>query len=125
MNLFGCIGIFFICGGGLFVGAALSMCRGKRITAVEAKVVELRTPEEAEESEDGGLVEYEFVHEGKTQRISSRSVTSREVGESERLYYDTFSGALYHPRMLGMMGIAAAAFAGAGILMILFQHVLM
>ena len=70
-------------------------------------------------------VEYEFMLNGETVRVESHSPTSCEAGESEKMYYDTFSGALYHPRMLGSMLMAAAAFAAAGVAMILFQHVLL
>lgn len=125
MNLFGWIGIFFICGGGLFVCAALSMCRGRRITAVEAEIAEIRTAEEAEKTDDGSVTEYEFVYDGQKMRVGSRTPTACAKGEREKMFYDTFSGALYHPRLIGMMYIAAAAFAGAGLLMILFQHALM
>lgn len=134
MNLFGWIGVFFIAGGLLFAAAAWSMSRAKRICAVEAKVITL--PDAADEKEEqernkkdgdgmSAAVEYEFMLNGETVRVESHSPTSCEAGESEKMYYDTFSGALYHPRMLGSMLMAAAAFAAAGVAMILFQHVLL
>ena len=134
MNLFGWIGIFFILGGVLFAGAALSMRGGKRIVAVEATIVSIKENSEEQEKEssrpedpedEGNTTEYEFVHEGETIRAGCHTMTSRTVGESERMYYDTFGGALYHPRMLGSMFAAAAAFAFAGILMILLQDTLL
>lgn len=133
MNLFGWIGIFFILGGFLFAGAAMSMRRGKRITAVEAKIVEIwepareaeETSRERDEAEETDTTVYEFIHEGETVRVGCRTMTSRKIGESERMYYDTFGGALYHPRMLGSMYIAATAFVLGGILMILLQDVLL
>ncbi len=134
MNLFGWIGVFFIAGGLLFAAAAWSMSRAKRITAVEAKVISLpetdggEAKDEADQKENDGMesaVEYEFMLRGETVRVESHGPTSRAVGESEKMYYDTISGALYHPRMLGSMLMAAAAFAVAGIAMILFQHVLL
>lgn len=134
MNLFGWIGVFFIVGGLLFAAAAWSMSRAKRITAVEAKVITLPEAEDEEEENEknknesdgmGAAVEYEFTLRGETVRVESHSPTSRAVGESEKMYYDTVSGALYHPRMLGSLLMAAAAFAAAGVAMILFQHVLL
>lgn len=133
MNLFGWIGVFFILGGFLFAGAAMSMCRGKRITAVEAKIVEIREPareteedsRERDEEEETDTTVYEFVHGGETVRIGCHTMTSRKTGESERMYYDTFGGALYHPRMLGSMYIAATVFVLAGIALILLQDVLL
>ena len=132
MNLFGWIGVFFIVGGLLFAAAAWSMSRAKRIAAVEAKVIALPDADDKEEENEknesdgmGAAVEYEFTLRGETVRVESHSPTSRAVGESEKMYYDTFSGALYHPRMLGSLLMAAAAFAAAGVAMILFQHVLL
>ncbi len=135
MNLFGWIGVFFIFGGGMFACAAWSMSRAKRITAVEAKVISLipgaeageEKTKEAADGQDGmdAAVEYEFTLEGETLRVQSHSPTSRAVGETEKMYYDTFSGALIHPRVLGSMIMAAAAFAFAGLAMILFQHTLL
>ena len=133
MNLFGWIGVFFILGGFLFAGAAMSMCRGKRIRAVDAKIVEMREPAreteenspERDEAQETDTTVYEFVHEGGTVRVGCHTMTSRKIGESERMYYDTFGGALYHPRMLGSMYIAATAFVLAGVLMILLQDVLL
>ena len=126
MNLFGWIGVFFLVGGGLFACASYSMSRAKRIASVEAKVISL--PSETEAEEDGGempAVEYEFTLNGETVRRESHSPTSLSEGESEKMYYDTVSGALIHPRLIGSMRMAAAAFAAAGILMIVFQHTLL
>ena len=137
MNLFGWIGVFFIMGGGMFACAAWSMSRSKRITAVEAKVISLPETDEAdkgkteketkkqEDAEPDIAVEYEFMLDGETVRVQSHTPTSRLVGETEKMYYDTFSGALFHPRVLGSMIMAAAAFAVAGIAMILFQNTLL
>lgn len=134
MNLFGWIGVFFIMGGGMFACAAWSMSRSKRITAVEAKVISLPEAKEEntekdekkqEDAEPDIAVEYEFMLDGETVRVQSHTPTSRLVGETEKMYYDTFSGALFHPRVLGSMIMAAAAFAVAGIAMILFQNTLL
>ena len=137
MNLFGWIGVFFIVGGLLFVLAAWSMSRAKRIAAVEAKVISLPgedsgknasdkdTEDKTEDDGMGPAVEYEFVLNGKTMRVESHSPTSCAKGEKERMYYDTVSGALYHPRLLGSLLMAAAAFAAAGTAMIVFQHILL
>lgn len=134
MNLFGWIGVFFIMGGGMFACAAWSMSRSRRITAVEAKVISLPEAKEEntekdekkpEDAEADAVVEYEFTLNGETMRVQSHTPTSRAVGETEKMYYDTFSGALFHPRVLGSMLLASAAFAAAGIAMILFQNTLL
>ena len=132
MNLFGWIGVFFIMGGGMFACAAWSMSRSRRITAVEAKVISLpeanegkTEKDEEQQTEADAVVEYAFTLNGETVRVQSHTPTSRAVGETEKMYYDTFSGALFHPRVLGSMLLAAAAFAAAGVAMILFQHTLL
>lgn len=132
MNLFGWIGVFFIMGGGMFACAAWSMSRSRRITAVEAKVISLpeanegkTEKDEEQQTEADAVVEYAFTLNGETVCVQSHTPTSRAVGETEKMYYDTFSGALFHPRVLGSMLLAAAAFAAAGVAMILFQHTLL
>jgi hypothetical protein len=81
--------------------------------------------DEEQQTDADAVVEYAFMLNGETVRVQSHTPTSRAVGETEKMYYDTFSGALFHPRVLGSMLLAAAAFAAAGVAMILFQHTLL
>ncbi|MGM9653631.1 MAG: hypothetical protein ACI3XP_08370 [Eubacteriales bacterium] len=124
MNWIGWTGVFFLSGGALFLAAALSLSRGKQVSLVEAKVI--RCEEDGQEGQEDGEVvtEYEFTCGGETMRAVCHTAASVPVGETERLYYDARSGALYHRRLLGSMYTAAALFAAGGILAIVLQGVL-
>ena len=134
MNLFGWIGIFFLAGAVLFLGAALSMSRGKRITRLNARVVSIREPDtetpsagkkSTENEEETGVTEYEFLLDGETVRAWSSTMTSRAVGESETVYRDSLTGAICHPRTVLYQYIAACGFAAGGILILIFQNALL